>query len=530
MRYQTLECRHCGWENRILAAFCGGCGCPLPCVETCPACGARSPHGQSYCNACGALIALRALTGMDAEPAEIVLPAPSAALYPGAMPSPASSIRVALSPSLGGRFARIAVAVALAVALFARLYALGDIPPQLHTAEEAFRRAAIAVVDGGWIGFWSEMTDAQPTGLVYWMAGWIRLFGDAVPGLRLLSAAVGLATVGVFYLFCRLLFGTRAALLGSLLMALNAWHLTYSRLVLPVNWLLLVELVSLCLLYLAFSQGHTPARRRWLLLVGGITFGSGIYFHNAFFIFCAVVLLLWLREFMAGEYLMKVVFRRSLAFFVPALVVAIPGLVALAGDSAGEAAQVRDADALVLPANQGPRGVTERTRDVLANIARDTTALFWRGGGGDGEGQGPRRLLDPVTALLACLGLGVGACRWRERRHLFVWAILATTLVAVALTREQGMYGRLAVAMPAVFASAGYGFHGLLVLMRGRVPLAATKWIIVILMTVVASLNLVALFTRPVERDEVLWATHDRPACVDTAVSVSTYPFEGEWG
>ena len=73
---------------------------------------------------------------------------------------------------------------------------------------------------------------------------------------------------------------------------------------------------------------------------------------------------------------------------------------------------------------------------------------------------GGGRLLDPVTAFLAAVGLAVGLWHWRERSHSFVLTMAATTLVAAGLTVEAGTYGRLVVALPAILPTLGTRLTG----------------------------------------------------------------------
>ena len=421
---------------------------------------------------------------------------------------------VAPSPSYGEGLATVGVAVSLAIAVFARFYRLGDFPPTLHPAEDVFRQAALAVLDQGWIGLWSEMTNGQPATLAYWMAGWIRLFGDATVGLRLLPAAVGLATVGVFYLFCRSLFGGRAAALGSVLLALSVWHLRYSGLALPVNSLPLVELITLYFLFQALGGRRSNAGQRRLLVLAGLSFGVGVYLYNAFFIFAIAVLLLWAREFIAGEYSVESLARKGLAFFVPALIVALPYLGSLAVNSG----QVVDrARAVAVTSSQKYRdlnGVTEQTRHILARVGRAGVTMFWRRSMDDGEGRAADRLLDPVTALLVGLGMAVSLRRWRQRGPIFLWIVVATALVAVGLTREAGLYARMMVALPAVFAAGGIALDWLLVWTRGRLSTVASYAIVAILIAIVAAHNLSSYYRHPAGQNEELWVRIDSQAAM----------------
>ena len=409
------------------------------------------------------------------------------------LPVPAPTVAAAGYWPFQWPLADAAVTLGFAVAVFARFYRLGDIPPRLYQAEDAFRRAALQVLDHGWIGLWSTATEGQPAGLAYWNSAWMQLLGDSTTALRLPAAALGVATVAMFYFLSRLLFGRRVAVLGSLLMALSTWHLGYSRLALPVNALLLLELGAIYLLFRAFEQIGDSARQRRLLVLAGLSFGAGIYMHNAFFAVLLVVLAFWARELLAGETAAGELKRKAVAFFVPALAVVLPYLGYVALDAGDFSAQVRATAVSGTPAYKQSRGVTEQSRYVLGNTARVGKAMVWRSGA---ENQSSR-LLDPATALLAVLGLVAALWRWRDRRHLFVLVMLAATVVGVGLTAEHGMYGRLIVALPAAYMSAGLALDWILVLLKGRAPVAAGYAVVAALVAFAAAYNLSEYYGGP---------------------------------
>ena len=237
------------------------------------------------------------------------------------------------------------------------------------------------------------------------------------------------------------------------------------------------------------------------MVLGGLSLGIGVYTDNAFFIFGAVVALWWIRELLAGKDTLKRLSRKSLAFFIPALVVALPYLVSVGLDPGVVIEKAGDTSVFSTGEFQDRNGITEKSRYVFANTARTSRAMLWRrsseGGGG--------RLLDPVTAFLAAVGLAVGLWHWRERGHSFALAMVATTLIVVGLTVEAGMYGRLIVALPAVFAYAGYASYWLLGWTRGRVPDAAVYGLVAAMFAFVGIYNLTSYFGSPLGAGDFLW-------------------------
>ncbi len=481
-----ITCSGCGYENRLSAAVCGSCGAGLNGLPACPACGSANPPGQRFCNECGL-----SLAGGRA----VVAPAPAAprpAAVAASPPSPAV-------PAVGSGHSIViyaAVALFLAIAVFARMAEIGSYPDGFVGSEAEVRDAVTGILDGRSVVLWSEAAGGQPTGFVYLLAAWSGAFGKSVASLRLVSALLGLVAVAMFFVYCRALFGTRAAVLGAMLMSVSLWHIGYSRLALPVGALVLLQLAASYLLLAALKSDGRP---RSFALAGAV-FGAAAYTHNAFYVFAVAVALWWARELLAGEREVAVVVRRCAAFLAAALVVAMPYVWSLASHS-DEAGTRLDAIRLSSSAEYVEQpGLMERWRFAMRSIVSTAATLPLRA---DGDA---RRLLDPATALLAAAGLLAALWRWRRRENFHLWSTLAATVVVVGLTRDDGMYGRLIVALPAVYAAAGYAFDSLLDLMRGRITPAvslAAAWLI---LAAAGVYNVQAYYDAPPAAEDPRWA------------------------
>ena len=388
------------------------------------------------------------------------------------------------------------VALFLAVAAFARLADIGSSPDGLAGPESQVRAAVSSVLDGRAVGLWSETAGGQPTGFVYALAGLAGVFGEGIASLRSLSALLGFAAVALFFVYCRALFGPRAALLGAMLLAFSLWHIGYSRLALPVGALVLLQLAASYLLLTAMRSWGRP---RGFALAGAV-FGAAVYTHNAFYVFAVVVFLWWARELLAGERPVAVVWSRCAAFLATALIVAAPYAWSLAADR-DDAGERLGAVWLTNTAGYAAQpGFMEQSRFTVGNIVSTAASLPLRD-------DGPaRRLLDPATALLAAAGLMAALWRWRRRESFHLWSAVAAAVVVVGLTRDEGMYGRLIVALPAVYLAAGYALDGLIELMRGRVTPAVTFVVAALLLATAGAYNVRAVADGPIGHDDPRWA------------------------
>ena len=481
-----LECTACHHQNRLIAAFCGSCGLTLSATPGCPHCGATNPRGQIYCNSCGlTLDSPQVAVSIGATPAFEVLP-PQPSYAPAVRASSLHARSQGLEMAL-----YCGTAVVAAVALFARFRLLGSSTGEGFVVERAFLDAATRVWDQGWIGLGPDISYGQPPGLTYLLAPWIALFGDSIAAARVLVAALGLATLGLFFLLVRGLMGSRAAALGSALMAIGVWPMYFSRLATPVSLLLVVELLSLYLMIKALDERQNGDRRSLLLVLAGASFGLGIYTHNAFFIFAAAMVLLWVREYIRSGPKRAAVVKLAVVFLLPAVVVALPYLIAVAGSWEEVSANTANVWVTRTDEYQSLTGVAEQARHIVAGIGNTTASLLLRR---DADGGSGARLMDPITALLTLVGLAVGVARWHRRGHATVWLLLATSVVVAGLTTTDAVYARLVVALPAVFAAAGFGLHWLLTWMRGRLSVTTQYVVIALLFAFVAYQNLGTLF------------------------------------
>jgi hypothetical protein len=75
--------------------------------------------------------------------------------------------------------------------------------------------------------------------------------------------------------------------------------------------------------------------------------------------------------------------------------------------------------------------------------------------------------------------------------------MVAAAVVGAGLTSETGLYGRLTLAVPGLFASAGLALYWVPVWLRGRVPAAAAYSLVALLIAFVAWYNLTSYFGNP---------------------------------
>ena len=248
-----------------------------------------------------------------------------------------------------------------------------------------------------------------------------------------------------------------------------------------------------------------PRARRWLLALAAIAFGASAYFHNAFLISAAAVALLWARDLLFADDPPAEAASSARTYLIVTFVVLAPYLASMAFNAGDVWGQAKDWISRS-PEYREAGGAMEQGRHAIGSIASAARSLLW-------SGEDSQRLLDPVTGLLAAVGLLVGLRRLGDRRHMMLWALFACAVVAGGLTVARGSDALLFAAAPAVFAYAGFALHWLLGWMEGRAARTVQVGFVAAAFLFVAVYNLTSEYGEPVSTEETGTATqHARVA------------------
>ncbi len=165
--------------------------------------------------------------------------------------------------------------LALIVALFLRLYDLGERPPGLYRDEAFNGLDALKVLGGDHALFFPANNGREPL-YIYLSAAVIALFGQTAVSVRLAAALVGSLTTVPVYLLAKSWFGWRVGVIAAWLWAITLWPVHLSRIGLRV--ILLAPLLAM-----TFWLGTLAYRRqkKWLWLAAGIVYGLSFYSYLA---------------------------------------------------------------------------------------------------------------------------------------------------------------------------------------------------------------------------------------------------------
>jgi 4-amino-4-deoxy-L-arabinose transferase-like glycosyltransferase len=174
--------------------------------------------------------------------------------------------------------------VILIIASFARLYQIGKLHPGLYPDEAMNGNNALEAVKTGDYKIFYPENNGREGLFINIQAGFIKVFGNKPWVLRLPSAIFGILTVlGVFYLAKELFSSARVGLISSFILAVNFWHINFSRMGFRAIMapLLLVWGMYFLLLSIRKWDLNQRASVAIALLAGGI-YGLGFHTYIAY--------------------------------------------------------------------------------------------------------------------------------------------------------------------------------------------------------------------------------------------------------
>jgi 4-amino-4-deoxy-L-arabinose transferase-like glycosyltransferase len=340
----------------------------------------------------------------------------------------------------------LALTLILLAALFLRTYRLLDMPYGVWYDEGEAGLEAIEIYEGAAFSPMGRYSPNNPSLFFYLAAAGFKLLGPNLYTLRLVTAAIGVATVGAAYLLFRQILGRQAALIAAGLLAASSWHVNFSRFGMGYTTLVpFFEVTTLYFLVRGLRSG------RWLdFVLGGLMLGLGMYSHTSFRLFPLAVVIYVLyglisqrnvRRRFVGLVVMGIV---SLMVFVPQAVWAV---------KYRDAYSQRMAQTSILVGHDTPQLVLR----ALKNNVEQHALMFNLRGDRNGRHNLPGApQLDAISAALFALGAGYSLYRWRSSSYflLVVWFVVAMLAGVLSLWWEAPQAARTIGAIPAIYGMA----------------------------------------------------------------------------
>ncbi|MCX7853289.1 MAG: PA14 domain-containing protein [Caldilineales bacterium] len=339
-------------------------------------------------------------------------------------PNPQAEARAAqtwLAPHFSRRTVILLLVLILAVAAFARFYALDTYPNGCQSDECNNGLDALKWLSGAPYVPYAETNEGQATLFTYLIALFFRLFGPDVATMRAVSALAGTLTVLAVYFLARELLGQRLALLTAALVAGDRWHITFSRIVYEL--ILMPPVLALQMLFLV--KALKTGRRRWWGLAG-LMLALGMNTYTAYRvvpIFTAVYLLYWLlthRQRVLRDLEGMVVFGAGAFVGIAPLGVYIIRHWSVFLSRINHISVFRDVEAV-------------GSYEPLWSNLRKTLYMFnWRGDVAALNNLPGAALLHAVVGVFLVLGV-VWALRWCWREQTFLYLLWFGAVASVAV-------------------------------------------------------------------------------------------------
>ena len=313
------------------------------------------------------------------------------------------------------------------------------------------------IFKSGWYSF--------PTLYFFIQSFGIAILGQTTIGLRITAALVGTMTVAALFLIMRAMFNSRAALIGSILLAFSAYHIHFSRLGLNNIWDGLSWLLTLGVLWWAWNH-----ERRAAYVLTGICLGFAQYFYtSARGLFIAVPLWLFIVALQDGSKFKKAI-PNIFLMGVTTVVVVMP-LAWFFINKPGEfqAPMLRVTifgqwmiDTMQKTGKTSFQVLADQFIASLMGITITPTKHAWYKSG--------YPLLRPFTAGLFYLGAGLITFKWKDNRLWLILVWLGMIITTSALSTDAPAAQRFVAAAPVCYMVIGYGVDKVIQFLEQKLP------------------------------------------------------------
>ncbi len=364
-----------------------------------------------------------------------------------------------------GRFPRPPVLVCaallaiLGLAAWLRLSALEDIPANISIDEMLPSREAQSIASGGAPNVFSSSGWFNLPNLTFaFPALVIKVVGhDTFLATRLSSALTGLGGIVCIFLLARRLFGDRAGLAASFLMAVAFWHIHNSRTAFPFVQSSFCTALVIYLLVRARQD-----RSRAVFAVAGVVLGLALQCYFSVRILLVLCPLFFLADAIRARMPLLAIAREAMIVGGGAALTLGPLLVSVPWDVlTGHSLSVLITSPAVLARLSAEYHVRGLGR-VFGRNLQEAAAMFTDWAEVCVLNRSPAGLLDPATLAALIIGVLVAVLQAEVMPLLLVaWAAL-TFVFGVAFSDAPRASYRLAAAMPALLILAAYGIERVL--------------------------------------------------------------------
>ena len=348
---------------------------------------------------------------------------------------------------------------------------LSDLTKWYYTGEETYviYNFSSSIADGITSPNFFSQTGPRPWEPVmqyYYLAAVMKVFGINFFGWKLSSVLAGAAVFPALYFLARTLFNARIAVIATLLLLGAHVLLAYSH----YGWASLTGLAPGLTAMALFFAGVKRGSALLLFLAGAVA-GVGFYVNMAVrltmpILAAFVVLLLLFRH--------RIQLRHTVVFVALGLFVAVAPIFISNGIDV-----IREPSKESLFNYRHEERITDVWDSVQNNIFVNTTAFnFSHGGYNSQEIYASGSLLEPITAVLAVLGLAYAVRRFRAPAYLFLvtWFVVSMVSGGYNSPHREIAVGRLMYMIPLMVLLAALALDAATGFFQRSVNFRVLRW------------------------------------------------------
>ncbi|PKO13037.1 MAG: hypothetical protein CVU39_21100 [Chloroflexi bacterium HGW-Chloroflexi-10] len=346
----------------------------------------------------------------------------------------------------------VALIVVFLIAISIRIYKISQLPYGFWFDEADNGLNALELFNGTTNFPVFASSTHLPTHLLYLIALSIKIFGQSIFSVRIVSVLFGVGTVAAAFLVGRELFDRRMGIILAFFLSISRWDLVWSRIGMHGVTVPFFELFTIGLLLRAFRL-----QRYRDYFFTGLSLGLGFCFYVPFRLFPAVILVLLIGAWLTNPNFLRNTYRHLLVFILGAIVISVPisqFAVFHSEDFWGRTNQVSIFN---------DRTIREGLQTALKTTG-EHLAMFTYKGDKNGRHNIPSEpMLDPITGALFVLGIGI--CLYRIKRPVSIlmlsWLLVMLIPGIFSLDFESPQSLRAIGSLPAVYLLAILPFYEL---------------------------------------------------------------------
>lgn len=295
------------------------------------------------------------------------------------------------------------------LAIFLRLWQISVIPGGFSEYErQAVDQLLKFNKNNLWLG--GEFDKAAYLHLAFFVT---KIFGLKIIVLRILSAIIGSLTVVMLYVFISQWFSKKVAVFASLLLAISAFHITLSRLILPDIMFPLILLIIFSTITLAYRT-----KNPWYFGISGMLVGLGFYTSPAFLFIPILFAVSAIYFYLKNKKFLTIYKKELLVAVVGFLAVIAPFLVSFAREPMAYLTHF---------------GFYRSPWQLVMNVGQIPNLLFFGTPKEAFSHLGTEPLVDPFIFVTATSGFLLALFSITRRKYFFLvfWVVFLTLYAAL---------------------------------------------------------------------------------------------------